>query len=529
MALDPRTPLVVGAGQVTPRPGSAAAGRHAVEGRDAAESETDPPDPISLMTAALRAAAEDASGVAPGAPAVAGDRLLVGLDSLRVVAPLSQRGANPGFTVAERLGSAPREIMLTVTGGNMPVSLLHDSARAIARGEADVIAVTGAEALYERLRARRRGERVERARHGDPDGKAPPVRFGTERAPANDLEIARGLHLPIHAYPLFENALRRRRGWSLDEHRAQIGALWARFSDVAAQNRFAWRPEALTPEVIVQPTAGNRMVSYPYTKLCTANLQVDQGAAYICCSVRAAQAAGIPSERWVFPLSGADAADHWYVSERPDLGSSPAIAIAGRWTFAAAGVGVDELGPVDLYSCFPCVVRIGAEALGLPDDDPARPLTVTGGLTFAGGPGNNYASHAIASMLASLRARPGDVGLVTGLGWYATKHSIALLASRPPDHEGLEPYRWADVQHEVDVTDRATIDPEASGEVTIETYTVTYDRTGAPEFGIVVCRTPDGRRAWANARHPDTLVALVTEEPIGRSATVSAEGELHIS
>ena len=71
------------------------------------------------------------------------------------------------------------------------------------------------------------------------------------------------------------------------------------------------------------------MIAYPYTKLLTANMQVDQGAALIMCSVAAAQSAGIARDRWVFPLSGADADDHWFLSHRADFHSSPAIRLAG--------------------------------------------------------------------------------------------------------------------------------------------------------------------------------------------------------
>jgi acetyl-CoA C-acetyltransferase len=266
------------------------------------------------------------------------------------------------------------------------------------------------------------------------------------------------------------------------------------------------------------------MVSFPYTKLCTANLQVDQGAAYIACSVEAARAAGVAEERWVFPLSGADAHDHWFISHRPELHRSPAIRLAGQAALQLAGVGVDDLDPIDLYSCFPTVVQTAAQELGLPVDDPQRPLTLTGGLTFGGGPGNNYTSHGIAQLVGALRATPGAVGLATGLGWYATKHSIGVYGSRPPAHGGREAFAWRDVQPEVDVLPQCTVDSEASGAVQIETYTVTFDRDGRPEHGIVACRTAAAHRAWGTISDADTLASLCAEEGIGRTGTLSADG-----
>ncbi|MFB2351399.1 hypothetical protein, partial [Priestia megaterium] len=85
-----------------------------------------------------------------------------------------------------------------------------------------------------------------------------------------------------------------------------------------------------------------------------------------------------------------------------------------------AGVSLAEIGHFDLYSCFPVAVEIGAEELGLALDD-HRGLTVTGGLPYAGGPGNNYAMHSIAVMMRRLRSAREDYGLVTANGWFLTK------------------------------------------------------------------------------------------------------------
>jgi acetyl-CoA C-acetyltransferase len=228
-------------------------------------------------------------------------------------------------------------------------------------------------------------------------------------------------------------------------------------------------------------------------------------------------------------LSGAEANDHWFISHRAELHASPAIRLAGAAALSLASLGIDDVGTVDLYSCFPAVVQIGAKELGLSTADPERPLTVTGGLTFAGGPGNNYVSHSIATMVGRLRAAPGTVGLVTALGWYSTKHAIGLLASRPPEHEGREGFRYENVQEAVDALPQSKVDSEATGPVTIETYTVTFDREGAPERGIVACRTAEDSRAWGNVVDPDQLVTLTTEEGCGRSATLDAEGLLTLA
>ncbi len=518
MALDPRTPVVVGVGQV-------------VTPAEAGLTPAERPEPVELMARALRAAAEDCDGAPAGGAATAGNSLLARADSLRVVVPLGWHSVNPALQVATRLGFAqgdePAQLMLSAVGGNTPQAWMHDACLAIGSGELDVVLVTGAEAMYTRALSRREATRTQLDWAEQPADTRAPTMFGVDKPGASDLEMNRGVLLPIHAYPLFENALRAANGRSIPDHTARIGGLWSRFSQVAAANPYAWIRQPRTAEEIVTVTAENRMISFPYPKLCTANMQVDQGAGYIVCSVEAARAAGVPQERWVFPQSGADANDHWYISERPELHRSPAIRLAGAAALQLAGLDIDDVGLVDLYSCFPVVVQMAAAELGLAIDDPARPLTLTGGLTFGGGPGNNYTSHGIASAVQALRKAPGTHALVSGLGWFATKHSLGVYGTEPPAHGGS--FAWHDAQHEVDALPRCDVDPEATGSVQIETYTVAFDREGQPERGIVACRTTNGVRAWGNVADVDTLAHLCSEEGVGRPGTLAADGTLTLS
>jgi acetyl-CoA C-acetyltransferase len=263
------------------------------------------------------------------------------------------------------------------------------------------------------------------------------------------------------------------------------------------------------------------MVAFPYPKLMNANDRVDQGAALILCSVEAARRAGVPEDRWVFPVSGADAHDHWFLSHRQDLRSSPAIRVAGESALALAGTGIDDVAHVDLYSCFPCAVQIAAEALGLPLDDPDRSLTVTGGLGFFGGPGNNYVTHSIAAMAGRLRADPGALGLVTGLGWYGTKHAVGLWSTTPP----VAGFRHERPQEAVDALPRRTPAPDYEGDTTVETYTVVHDRDGEPELAILSLLTDDGRRTWGNTSDHDDMQGLMEEEGCGRKARLGPDGK----
>ncbi len=533
MSIDPNTPVVVGVGQVSNGPHSEGEG-----------SLADRPEPIGLMIEAVGAAIEDCDGAARGGAAPAGRALVRRARSLQVANPLSWHYVNPGELVAEAIGMEPDQVLVTTTGGNNPQRMVNATALAIGRGELDVAVVVGADCVYTQTAARRHPDRPVLPWTVQPADTERATVFGSDRRGTTRAEEERGLDLPIHVFPLFENALRAEAGRGLDKHRLHIGALWSRFSEVAAANPHAWLRDARTVDEVTTASDTNRMIAYPYTKLLTANMQVDQGAAVIMCSAAAAEAAGVPRDRWVFPLAGADAEDHWFLSHRADFHSSPAIRLAGASALSLAGANIDQVAHLDLYSCFPSAVQIAAAELGLPDDDPARPLTVTGGLTFGGGPGSNYGTHALASMVTTLRSDPGSLGLVTGLGWYMSAHSVGIFGTEPgpvrvpdggtarlPDDTVVETaggFSWADPQAGVGSLPQCSPDAGTQGEVTVETYSVAYGRAGSPERAVVACRTLDGLRAWANVTDPDHLAVLVTEEGCGRLGTLRGDGEIDL-
>jgi acetyl-CoA C-acetyltransferase len=323
-------------------------------------------------------------------------------------------------------------------------------------------------------------------------------------------------------YPMFETAIRAANGTSPDDHLDAIAALWSRFSHVAAGNPYAWIQHAMSPDEVAAVTPQNRMIGAPYRKVMNSNNDVDMGAAVVMCSVERAELLGVPRDRWVFPHAGTDCHEHLYVSHRWSFSDTPAIRLGGRRALELAGVGIDDIGIVDLYSCFPSAVQLGAASLGLPLDSQ---LTRTGGLSFAGGPWNNYVMHAIATVVNELRERQGELGLVWANGGYVTKHAFGVYGTHPPGE-----FRHEYAQDEIDALPRRDVaeGEDASGPADIEAYTVMFDRDGAPEQAIASCLRHDGRRAWALSGETDVTTALLDGEWVGRHVTVGSGGELRL-
>jgi acetyl-CoA C-acetyltransferase len=494
MSLDPRSPVIIGAGQVVQR----------------AKTLDEAKEPAALMADAVRAAAQDAGLSSVPEP-----------DSIRVVSSLSWRYRDPARFIAEALGVSPRETAYSAAGGNTPQMLVNQTAGEIVRGEVDLVVLTGGECWRTRMRARKDGATLPWP--PVPEDVHPSRMFGHDEPMTHEREHERGLFMPVQMYPMFETALRAKAGEGIDEHQVKVSELWSRFSAVASENPYAWVQRALSPEEIRTPGPSNRMIGFPYPKYMNSNNDVDQTAALILCSVDKAQALGVPEDRWVFPHAGADCHEHYFVSNRWRFDETPAIAAGGRMALDLAGVGIDDIEVVDLYSCFPSAVQLGAGSLGLGLD---RQLTRTGGLPFAGGPWNNYVMHAIATVVNDLRDRPGALGLVWANGGFATKHSFGIYSTTPP----ASGFRAGSPQDAIDqMPKRELADVEASGEVTIEAYTVMHSREGVPETAFAACLFPDGRRSWGTSADHDIAKALCDGEWVGASVHLSSDGTLQLA
>ncbi|MEQ9463861.1 MAG: acetyl-CoA acetyltransferase [Haliea sp.] len=422
---------------------------------------------------------------------------------------------NTGSALCQRLG-LQAETFSTDVGGNTPQLMVNYFADRLAAGTSKAVLVAGGELFATLFAALSSGQDIS---HWQLGGDQPAVQLGSPREPANAIEQAHGMFEPINTYPLFESALRHARGWDRETHLQRLGQLVSGMSAVAAQNPCAWRQEFLTPEQVLDTSAGNRMITWPYTKVMNAILAVDMAAAVIMTTVGEARRLGIDSEQWVYLRGGAEANDIWNVSERPVLHESPAIAACAGAALHMSGLSLDALDRFDLYSCFPSAVQVACEAIGLALDDP-RGVTVTGGLTLFGGPGNNYSLHGIAEMVAQLQAGNGRHGMVTANGNYLTKHAVGVYSRDPGDSPW--PLARPDLQTTLDAAPRLRVDAAANGVGTIDACAVAFDREG-PGRGIVLGRMGDGSRFVANTPRGDAaaLERLLADDPVGEQGRVT--------
>lgn len=493
------TPVIIGTGQLVDRDASL---EHFIE-------------PLEMLTRVARLAEEDTGA----------DHILSKLDTLAVVGVAGWQPQNPVDLLAGKLGAKPKRLLTTGIGGQVGITLLNHLASNILRGESEIGLVVGCN----NLKVLRKAIAAKKKLDWEMGGQGIAELLDGDQPGSNDLEGSYGLQQPPDIYPLFENALRARLGIDIDSHSRSIGQLFSGFTDVAAANPYAWFPVQRSAEELISVSSKNRMIAFPYPKYLNAVLDTEQAAGLIICSVSKARSLGISQDRWVYWLGGSNSEEKaWWVSERPRFDQCPSMKDAHLSTLNNAATGVDEVNFFDFYSCFPVAVEMACDMLGLKVTD-TRGFTVTGGLPYAGGPASAYTLHSLAEMTAKIREHSSSKGLVTGNGWYLTKHSSCILAASPADKELIPAGLVEELPSAQMETEALQVNQSAVGKGTIEAYTVLYNREGDPVRGIVLGKTLSGNRFLANTPSDKAfLSSFVGAERVGNRGEVSIRGDQYL-
>ncbi len=497
MPADPRATCIIGVARRTWHPSDAPDGA---------------PEPLAMWEQLARDAAADTG--AADASAVLG-----ALESIDVVYSQSWQYDDAVARLAERLGASPARRRYSGIGGSVPHVLATEAAQEIRAGHLDLALIAGAEALATVRRLKKAGEK-------------PPWSFRpAEKRPFPidmDFDPSEVSHAVFEAYltfALFDNARRAHLGRGLDEHRARLGRVLAPMTAIAAASPHAWFPVAREAEEIVTATPENRMVAYPYTKLMTSIMDVDMASALVLASAAKADALGVPEERRVYLRGWGYAEDPVHVAGHPDLWRSPAMAAAAGAALAGAGIGVDDVAHLDLYSCFASSVCFALDALGIGEDDPrARAVTQTGGLPYHGGPGSNYMTHALAAMAETLRREPGSYGVVSGVGMHMQKHAYGVWSTDPGAGPVTDPPPY------VPAAEPLGIVGSPAGAATVATYSVLHGRDGGPERALLICDLPGGGRCYALLDGgAAALSGAEADELIGRKVTLTPHDQVTLA
>ena len=480
-------PVIVGAAQYTQRKGT-----------------FQPLDPLHLIAKTSQMALDDAE--CKGLKDI--------IDTLYIMNIRTLTYRDISSNLCEILEMNPSQKYYLHIGGHLPQMIVNKVSREIALGEIQAALITGGEAYYSSYLGKKRTIVL-----NWPRGRKPKNFFGKIPLDASSFEHKYGLLIPVRIYSLLETALRATLDRSIDEHNRIMGKNLESFSNIASKNPHSWAQKACKAEEITTSTLENRYVCLPYTKQMISNFYVDQSAALIMTSTENAEKLGIDQEKWVYPMGGADLKNIQYISQRPQLHNSPAIRECSRLALKQAGLKLNDINKFDIYSCFPCMIEIAKNEIGISQDDP-RDLTITGGLPFFGGPFSVYSLHAIVTAVGLIRKDHSLKIMITANGGYNTKYSIGIYNKNGSSNS------WVD--NDAAVIQRSILEgalpapiEEANGRLTIEAYTLIYDRTDKPIQGIILGHLDDGRRTLAQIdAKPEEFLKMAQKELVGQICNV---------
>lgn len=480
-------PCIIGVGQKTWRP-----------------SQADAPHPLLQCAEVTHLAAKDCSNKA----------ILQHIDEVDAVRPISWHYDNFAQELADHLQLKPGARQLSGLSGTHPQRFINEAAEQILRGKRRAVLVAGGEAFATKKCAKKDNRTLDWP-------KAQTKAGHVFEDPLLPTEIAHEVFQAYTTFAVLDSARRAKLGLSLDENRHQQAEMMAQLSQVAAQNAHAWFPKAYSAEQLFDINSNNRMVSSPYSKNMMAFMDVDMAAAIIITSTELADELHIPQEQRIYLRGWGYEKDHPYIAQRAELWHSPAMAHASSQALHRAKLTLNDIKYLDLYSCFPGSLNFTCDALGLSEHH-TRPLTVTGGLPYFGGPGNNYTTHSIATLVELLRQHHGEHGLISGVGMHMTHHVFAVYSSIPAEPLTVLPERHLPAPKK--------LQDHAHGPAMILGYTVNYvssEGTAHANTALAVCELANGERCYARCTDPVILKQMDEEEWIGRQVNLVSENNIN--
>ncbi|MGB0839843.1 MAG: enoyl-CoA hydratase-related protein [Chitinophagales bacterium] len=433
----------------------------------------------------------------------------------------AKTGRNNNFprSIAKRIGANPKIAIYDAVGGDSPQRLVSEFAEKLATSDCEVVLLVGGEVIANVKAAAKQKIRLDWSEHieGQLEDRG---RSGGKIITA--AETRHRVILPMQFYALMENARRAALGQDIASYAQEMGKNVSKLSQVAAKNPYAVDQTEYDAKTLITPSKQNPVIIAPYTKKMIAKDRVNQGAAVLMTTVGKAKELGIDQSKWVF-LHGYANTRERVLLERSSLGQSVGMEQALFGALENAGKKSSEIQHFDMYSCFPIVVSEGKRILDIKDNDP-RPMTQTGGLPFFGGPGNNYAMHAIASLVENLRKDKNSFGLVYANGGWMSKHAVGVYSGQAIEGEWLA-QDSTPFQAKVDETPKIEISRNPEGEAILETYTIHYFK-GFPVKAIIIGRLKENNQrfyATTSMEETKTVQALAKKDFIGSTIYVEAD------
>ncbi|MDA9143552.1 acetyl-CoA acetyltransferase [Gammaproteobacteria bacterium] len=411
---------------------------------------------------------------------------------------------DPGKWIAKRNGMKSAKTTVTKIGV-LQQNLINTACKDIVDGKINASLIIGGEARYKKIQALKENKVfVETELNTNPDYYVKADHDLQTQDERDELGL-----MAVGYYAILETAYRAQKKLSIQEHKEKISKLYEVFSKIAKENPDGWLDKSLTANEIIEASKSNPLQALPYNKFHCTSWNVNQASAIIICSENLANNLRIPSSKRVYPVASSESNHMIAPIQRPHLSKSYGLDLAVKFIKDVCRNNNIEPNLYELYSCFPIAVQMFSDSLGLNEN---QSKTVTGGMSFAGGPLNNYMIHSTVKMLSKIRSDHSNIGLVTGVSGMMTKQALALWSKKP-----LIDFITKDVTEEAKLKEAPVqMSEELEGMATIIGYTIFKDNNGELK-AVIYSEDSKKKRKVLISYDKEILKSMGEEEWVGKN------------
>ena len=322
-----------------------------------------------------------------------------------------------------------------------------------------------------------------------------------------DEEVEQLSKMAVGYYAIIENAYRHRKKINIHDHKHSLANLYKEFSEIAANNKYGWSDIIYKSADIKTTSVKNKYQAFPYNKYHCTSWNVNQASATIICNELIADKLSIPINKRVYPVASSENNAMTALIQRPNLSSYIGMNLAADFIQKIVKKNKQAINFYDLYSCFPVAIEMFAESLQIPLN---KSCTITGGMSFAGGPLNHYVLTSTNQLIRKLRAMPEKIGLITGVSGVMTKQSYALWSGK-----FIQDFNFKDVTNEViEIEKPINLSNKSSGIAKIISYTIIEEKINCKK--AIIYGEINKERIILSTNNKKTIKDMERNEWIGK-------------
>lgn len=389
---------------------------------------------------------------------------------------------DPGKWIAKYNNFKKRPITYVSKIGILQQSLINEAIKKIQEGEIKASLIIGGEARYKMIQALKNNlEFHETKLVNNPDFY---LKADSELHLKEEVN-ALG-YMAVGYYAMIENAARNFHNIDINEHKKELSQLYSEFSKLASKNTNAWSNKTYSAKTIATVSKDNTYQAFPYNKLHCTSWNVNQASALILCNEDIADKLNIPQNKRIYPLISSENNHMIPLLQRSNFYQPLGMQLAANAILDFLKINNLHIDLFDLYSCFPIAIKMFARSLGITTN---HTNTITGGMSFAGGPLNHYLLNSTAQMAQKLRNTNNSIGLITGVSGVMSKQSFSLWSKQK-----LIDFSHIDISEDSKLLDRpVAISKKSYGIATIISYTVILKRNNQKQV-IIYADDEDKKR-----------------------------------